>query len=89
VKLLLLGLFGLFVLAVGVAVLGFEHSMRISAETKRRPCRPDSTPETPTMERKTAAHASGPSMSSRKDKASVGVCTHALRHKKLAEAAEP
>jgi Kef-type K+ transport system membrane component KefB len=31
VKLLLLGLFGLFVLAVGVAVLGAEHSMRISA----------------------------------------------------------
>jgi Kef-type K+ transport system membrane component KefB len=30
VKLLLLGLFGLFVLAVGVAVLGAEHSMRIS-----------------------------------------------------------
>jgi Kef-type K+ transport system membrane component KefB len=31
VKLLLLGLFGLFVLAVGVAVLGAEQSMRISA----------------------------------------------------------
>ncbi len=31
VKLLLLGLFGLFVLAVGVAVLGAERSMRISA----------------------------------------------------------
>jgi Kef-type K+ transport system membrane component KefB len=31
VKLLLLGLFGLFVLAVGVAVVGAEHSMRISA----------------------------------------------------------
>jgi Kef-type K+ transport system membrane component KefB len=31
VKLLLLGLFGMFVLAVGVAVLGAEHSMRISA----------------------------------------------------------
>ncbi len=31
VKLLLLGLFSLFVLAVGVAVLGAEHSMRISA----------------------------------------------------------
>jgi Kef-type K+ transport system membrane component KefB len=30
VKLLLLGRFGLFVLAVGVAVLGAEHSMRIS-----------------------------------------------------------
>jgi Kef-type K+ transport system membrane component KefB len=30
VKLLLLGLFGLLVLAVGVAVLGAEHSMRIS-----------------------------------------------------------
>jgi Kef-type K+ transport system membrane component KefB len=35
VKLLLLGLFGLFVLAVGVAVLGFEHSMRISAALVR------------------------------------------------------
>src|SRR5262245_950095 len=31
VKLLLLGLFGLFVLAVGVAVVGAEQSMRISA----------------------------------------------------------
>jgi Kef-type K+ transport system membrane component KefB len=31
VKLLLLGLFGLFVLAVGVALLGAEQSMRISA----------------------------------------------------------
>ena len=35
VKLLLLGLFGLFVLAVGVAVLGVEHSMRISAALLR------------------------------------------------------
>ena len=35
VKLLLLGLFGLFVLAVGVAVLGVEHSMRISAALVR------------------------------------------------------
>jgi len=35
VKLLLLGLFGLFVLAVGVAVLGAEQSMRISATLLR------------------------------------------------------
>jgi Kef-type K+ transport system membrane component KefB len=35
VKLLLLGLFALFVLAVGVAVLGVEHSMRISATLVR------------------------------------------------------
>src|SRR5436309_458794 len=35
VKLVLLGLFGLFVLAVGVALLGFEHSMRISAALVR------------------------------------------------------
>jgi Kef-type K+ transport system membrane component KefB len=34
-KLLLLGLFGLFVLAVGVAVLGAEQSMRISATLLR------------------------------------------------------
>src|SRR5262245_9935274 len=34
-KLLLLGLFGLFVIAVGVAVLGAEHSMRISATLVR------------------------------------------------------
>jgi Kef-type K+ transport system membrane component KefB len=34
-KLVLLGLFGLFVLAVGVAVLGAEHSMRISATLLR------------------------------------------------------
>jgi Kef-type K+ transport system membrane component KefB len=34
-KLVLLGLFGLFVLAVGVAVLGAEHSMRISAALVR------------------------------------------------------
>jgi predicted Kef-type K+ transport protein len=31
VRLVLLGLFGLFVVAVGVAVLGAEHSLRISA----------------------------------------------------------
>jgi Kef-type K+ transport system membrane component KefB len=35
VKLLLLGLFGLFVLAVGAAVLGAEQSMRISATLLR------------------------------------------------------
>jgi Kef-type K+ transport system membrane component KefB len=35
VKLVLLGLFGLFVLAIGVAVLGVEHSMRISAALVR------------------------------------------------------
>jgi Kef-type K+ transport system membrane component KefB len=35
VKLLLLSLFALFVLAVGVAVLGVEHSMRISAALER------------------------------------------------------
>jgi Kef-type K+ transport system membrane component KefB len=35
VKLVLLGLFGLFVLAVGVAVLGAERSMRISATLLR------------------------------------------------------
>jgi Kef-type K+ transport system membrane component KefB len=35
VKLLLLGLFGMFVLAVGVAVLGAEQSMRISATLLR------------------------------------------------------
>jgi Kef-type K+ transport system membrane component KefB len=35
VKLLLLGLFGLFVLAVGVAVVGAEQSMRISAALLR------------------------------------------------------
>ncbi len=35
VKLLLLGLFGLFVLAVGVAVVGVEQSMRISATLLR------------------------------------------------------
>jgi Kef-type K+ transport system membrane component KefB len=35
VKLLLLGLFGLFVLAVGIAVLGAERSMRISATLLR------------------------------------------------------
>ena len=35
VKLLLLSLFALFVLAVGVAVLGVEHSMRISAALVR------------------------------------------------------
>jgi Kef-type K+ transport system membrane component KefB len=34
-KLVLLGLFGLFVLAVGVAVLGAEHSMRLSATLVR------------------------------------------------------
>jgi Kef-type K+ transport system membrane component KefB len=34
-KLVLLGLFGLFVLAVGVAVLGAEHSMRISTALLR------------------------------------------------------
>jgi Kef-type K+ transport system membrane component KefB len=34
-KLLLLGLFGLFVTAVGVAVLGAEHSMRISGALLR------------------------------------------------------
>ncbi|MGH3082971.1 MAG: cation:proton antiporter [Gaiellaceae bacterium] len=34
-KLVLLGLFGLFVVAVGVAVLGAEHSMRISAALLR------------------------------------------------------
>jgi Kef-type K+ transport system membrane component KefB len=34
-KLVLLGLFGLFVIAVGVAVLGAEHSMRISATLLR------------------------------------------------------
>src|SRR6266496_6587800 len=39
VKLLLLGLFSLFVLAVGVAVLGAEHSMRISAKIGRASCR--------------------------------------------------
>jgi Kef-type K+ transport system membrane component KefB len=35
VRLVLLGLFGLFVVAVGVAVLGAEHSMRISATLVR------------------------------------------------------
>ena len=35
VKLLLLGLFGLFVLGVGLAVLGVEHLMRISAALER------------------------------------------------------
>ena len=35
VRLLLLGLFGLFVVAVGVAVLGAEHSLRISATLLR------------------------------------------------------
>ncbi len=35
VRLVLLGLFGLFVVAVGVAVLGAEHSMRISATLLR------------------------------------------------------
>jgi Kef-type K+ transport system membrane component KefB len=35
VKLLLLSLFALFVLAVGVAVLGVEHLMRISAALER------------------------------------------------------
>jgi Kef-type K+ transport system membrane component KefB len=35
VRLVLLGLFGLFVLAVGVAVLGAEHSLRISATLLR------------------------------------------------------
>src|SRR4030095_5792910 len=35
VKLLLLSLFALFVLAVAVAVLGVEHSMRISAALER------------------------------------------------------
>lgn len=35
VRLVLLGLFGLFVLAVGVAVLGAEHSRRISATLVR------------------------------------------------------
>ena len=34
-RLVLLGLFGLFVVAVGVAVLGAEHSMRISATLLR------------------------------------------------------
>jgi Kef-type K+ transport system membrane component KefB len=34
-KLVLLGLFGLFVIAVGVAVLGAEHSMRISGALLR------------------------------------------------------
>jgi Kef-type K+ transport system membrane component KefB len=34
-KLVLLGLFGLFVLAVGVAVVGAEHSMRLSATLVR------------------------------------------------------
>src|SRR5215471_3717077 len=34
-KLVLLGLFGLFVLAVGVTVLGAEHSMRLSATLVR------------------------------------------------------
>ncbi|HEX8856641.1 MAG TPA: cation:proton antiporter [Thermoleophilaceae bacterium] len=34
-KLLLLGLFGLFVVAVGIAVFGAEHSMRISATLLR------------------------------------------------------
>src|SRR6266550_457902 len=34
-KIVLLGLFGLFVIAVGVAVLGAERSMRISAELLR------------------------------------------------------
>jgi Kef-type K+ transport system membrane component KefB len=34
-KLVLLGLFGLFVLAVGAAVLGAEHSMRLSATLVR------------------------------------------------------
>jgi Kef-type K+ transport system membrane component KefB len=35
VRLVLLGLFGLFVVAVGVAVLGAEHSLRISATLLR------------------------------------------------------
>jgi Kef-type K+ transport system membrane component KefB len=35
VRLVLLGLFGLFVVAVGVAVLGAEHSLRISATLVR------------------------------------------------------
>ena len=35
VRLVLLGLFGLFVIAVGVAVVGAEHSMRISATMLR------------------------------------------------------
>lgn len=35
VRLVLLGLFGLFVVAVGVAVLGAEHSLRISAAMVR------------------------------------------------------
>jgi Kef-type K+ transport system membrane component KefB len=35
VRLVLLGLFGLFVVAVGVAVIGVEHSMRISAALLR------------------------------------------------------
>jgi Kef-type K+ transport system membrane component KefB len=35
VRLVLLGVFGLFVLAVGVAVLGAEHSLRISATLVR------------------------------------------------------
>jgi len=35
VRLVLLGLFGLFVVAVGVAVIGAEHSMRISATLLR------------------------------------------------------
>jgi Kef-type K+ transport system membrane component KefB len=35
VRLLLLGLFGLFVVAVGVAILGAEHSLRISATLVR------------------------------------------------------
>ena len=35
VRLVLLGLFGLFVIAVGVAVVGAEHSMRISATLLR------------------------------------------------------
>lgn len=35
VRLVLLGLFGLFVVAVGVAVLGAEHSLRISAALVR------------------------------------------------------
>ena len=34
-RLVLLGLFGLFVVAVGVAVIGVEHSMRISAALLR------------------------------------------------------